>query len=222
MKKILLMLIVILSLSCSVSLAYTLDLQELDKIAVAFGQENNFTTTVKAKLITLSETYANCVCATDNVGKFVFYFSDTDYVADVNGKVYHESFYYKEENGEQKKVICGTWVEVYGGSYVSKQTNAYFTLYGGTGFTSTYYWAPSGIHSSEGGMYIEGGTESKLVVYVPDEDFQTTLPEIIGEANLEEVLAEIVGLLPILLVYLASLIGLHKALNFLSQQCHKS
>lgn len=54
-----------------------------------------------------------------------------------------------------------------------------------------------------------------------DSDFQVTLPAIIQETPLEEVLVEIVGLLPIILVCLAFWIGLRKALilllNFLRQ-----
>lgn len=55
-----------------------------------------------------------------------------------------------------------------------------------------------------------------------DSDFQVTLPAIIQETPLEEVLVEIVGLLPIILVCLAFWIGLRKALALLSNFLRQS
>lgn len=53
-------------------------------------------------------------------------------------------------------------------------------------------------------------------------DFQATLPRIVQETQSEEVLAEIVGLLPIVMVCLVCWIGLRKALQLLSELLKQS
>lgn len=106
---------------------------------------------------------------------------------------------------------------------------------------SSYYYYYTNCPTVDNPNGQEGGTSGKTIFTIENPepetplpgsgdniegdvsgDFQATLPAIVEKTNPEEVLAEIVGLLPIVMVCLVSFLGLRKALILLSDLLHKS
>lgn len=207
-KKIMIITIFILLMSFNVSFALTK--KEFDAVLFYYGQQDLIDTEGYNELVNLFGSYSNFGIHKLGQGDLVVYLTD--------GKFYYYSGVRCNEDVLRYRFNNGVIQFM---NIIKPGTNIILS-------TGVYEYAEGGIFSDDtfSSYKYNPGYETVPIISEVEEpdppDFQATLPAIYQETNLEEVMAEVIGVLPIVLICLVSWIGLRKALAFLSTYLKQS